>query len=142
MHLILRLAVVGTDSVAALVVSCELLLCLGYYLGLLLRACNYLDRCLFKLCSCDSLLIVSCRKQSRLINEVFKVCSCKADCRLCNCCKVNIGSKRLVSCVDLQNILSALYIGVADKYLSVKSARTKKCRVKDITSVGRSHNDD
>ena len=42
--------------------------------------------------------------------------------------------------MNFQYSFSALNVRIAHKYLSVKSARTKKCRVKYITSVCCSHN--
>ena len=44
--------------------------------------------------------------------------------------------------MNLEDFLSALDVGNVDVDLSVESARTHKCGVKDIRAVGCRHNDD
>ena len=51
--------------------------------------------------------------------------------------KVHVLGKRLVGGVDLQNVLAALDVGIADVDLAVKAAGTQQRGVEDVRAVGR-----
>ena len=129
MYGVLRLAVECADSVTCLVECRKALFFLAYNLRLLFWACNYLDGSFLYIRLSDSLSVVSCRKQSRLVYKVRKVCACKSCRTLCYCSKANIGSELFILCMNTQDSLSALDIGVAYCNLSVKTSGTEQCRV-------------
>lgn len=78
MYGVLRLAVERADSVTCLVECRKALFVLAYNLRLLFGTCNYLDGSFLYIRLSDSLSVVSCRKQSRLVYKVRKVCACKS----------------------------------------------------------------
>ena len=129
------------NSVTCLVISGELLCLFGHLMGFLFGA--YLNfKCGFvNFFHCDCLFASSCGKKSRLVEKVFKVCAREAYGCVCNAVKVNVGSKRLLSCVNLENFGSALCVGIVNGYLTVKSAGSQKCGVKDIGAVCGGNND-
>ena len=137
---ILRLAVERADSVTCLVECRKALFVLAYNLRLLFGTCNHLDGSFLYIRLSDSLSVVSCRKQSRLVYKVCKVCACKSCRTLCYCSKAYIGSELFILCMNTQDSLSALDVGVADSNLSVKTSGTEQCGVENITSVGSRNN--
>ena len=56
--------------------------------------------------------------------------------------EIDIGADRLFALVNLEDFLSALDIGVIDRDLAVKSARTQQRRIQNIAAVGRGNDDD
>src|SRR5699024_4870257 len=77
-----------------------------------------------------------------LIHQVFQICTSKAGSGLGNHRKVYVKAQGLVAGVNLQDLLTALYVGVADHDLTVKPARTQQGRVQDIPAVGGGDDDD
>ena len=73
--------------------------------------------------------------------EVLEVSAREALRCLSDDSEVNVGSERLVLCVYLEDILSALDIGISDNYLSVESTRTQERRVEYIAAVSCGDND-
>ena len=49
--------------------------------------------------------------------------------------QIHIFAQRLVLCMNLQNVFSTLNIRSSDRDLTIKSSRTKNCRVKNIHTV-------
>ena len=75
---------VKQNSVTCLVIRGQLLFLLAHNLGLLLGSHNNLDCSFLNLLHCDSLFIGTCRKQCRLVEQVFKVRAGKACGCLCD----------------------------------------------------------
>ena len=84
---------------------------------------------------------MSRRKQRRLVEKVGKVCAGKSDRRFCDGFKVNVTAHRFAFCVNFKNGNSALEIGIADRYLTVETTRTRQRGVEYVGAVGRCHND-
>ena len=123
------------------VVCRNLLILFRNLTGFLFRTYNNLHCCFFDFGHSNCHKLTLCRKKGCFIEKIFKVCTCKSNCCCCNLMQVDIGCQRFISCVNLKNILSALNVGITNCYLTVKTTRTKKCRVKDIRTVSSSNND-
>ena len=79
---------------------------------------------------------------SRLVHEVLKIrsgetCSCAGD-----LFKIYVLAQRLISGMDLKDVLAALHIRSSHRDLPVKTARTKDRRIQNVHSVGGRHDDD
>ena len=107
-----------------------------------LRADGHLYQCLFYIRLAYERFVLSCREESSFVEKVCKVCARKADCRLRNAREINRLFEGLVSCVNTENFLSALYIRIADCYLTVETTGAEKGGVKNIGAVCCRHNDD
>ena len=126
---------------ACLVVSGELLFLVAHLVRLLLRTYDNLNGRFLDFSHCDGLLVSPCGKQCSFVKKIFEVCADKADGRICNNSEVNVWCERLILGMNLEDSLSALCIGIADSYLTVKTAGSQQSRVKDIGTVCRSNDD-
>ena len=141
MYGIQSIEIVIGNRMAGLVIGREFLLFVGNLLGFLLRTYDNLYGGLFYLLLCKGFLAAACGKESRLIQEVLKVCAREAGCRARYLVEFDIGTYGLVARVNPEYGFTADNIGIVDCYLSIETARTKERRVKDVRSVCRGHND-
>ena len=86
-------------------------------------------------------VFLSCQ-DCRLIQEIFKIRSCKSGSRLRDLLKVNILAKRFPFRMNFQDLFPSLYIRPAYHNLPVKAAGAQDCRIQDIYTVGSGHYDD
>ena len=142
MHLVLRLAVVGGDSVARLVEAGQALILIRHDVALLLRAGNHLDGRLLDVHHGDGLAAASGSQQGRLVDQVFQVSAGEADGGLGDDPQVDVRAQRFILGVDLQDFLPALDIRIADHDLAVKASRTQQRGVEDVAAVGCGDDDD
>ena len=124
-----------------LVISCDLPVFFGNHSALLLRShSNFVDAFL-NVCHRDFWSSRSCRQDCSFIEHVFNICTSKANCYFCKNFEINIVIKRLVASMNFQNSFSATNIWNIDVHLSVKPARSQKCWIKNIRTVGCCQND-
>ena len=132
----------GYDSVAGFMVGCKLPFFFGDYPALLFRTCHYLQGSLVKLCHCNKLLVSACCQQRALVEEVFKIGTCKSGCAAGNALEIDVVAEPFPSGVYLKYLLTPTYIGNSHINLSVKASGTQKRVIKDIRTVRRSHDYD
>ena len=140
-HVVAMLHKFCDDCVSALVIRSDTLVGLGYETRFLCRTRHNLVDGLADVLHGDNLSIVSCRQNRGLVEDIFDIRAREASRKSCKGLEVDVRSKRFVACVYLKYFLSALDVGDVDVDLSVESARTHKCRVENIGTVGCRHND-
>ena len=141
-HRVLRRQRIRENRVSRLVIS-GLALFLRFDLIIaLLSAHRDFDKRFFDIDHADERLVFPRRKKSGLVEQVCKVRAGKADRRLRDLFEIHIVFKRLALRVHLQNVLSALDVGIVHRNLSVKSSRTQKRRIENVGTVGRGNHDD
>ena len=133
---VLRRQVVRGDGVPRLMEGGQAALMLRHDAAVLFRACNDLDHRILHILHHDDAAAALSRKQSRLVQQVRKVCAGEAGGRLGNDAEIDIVRQRLVLGVDLEDLLAAAPVGRAVIDLPVKASRAQKCRVEDVLSVG------
>ena len=141
-HAVAVLHKFGNDCVSTLMICGDALVGLRDDTALLCRTCHNLVDGFADILHVDERSILSCRKDCRFVQKVFNICARKARCQTCKTLEVDFVRERFVARVHLEDLLSALDVRDVDKDLTVKSARSHKCRVKDVNTVGCRHNDD
>ena len=129
------------DCVSCFVICGNSLVAVRDYSALLLRSCNYLVDTLEDIFHNDDFSVGSCRKNSRLVEQVFEVCTAETARHSRKNLEGYVVGKRFVSRMYFENFLSALNVGYVDVYLSVKSAGSQKRGVEYVRSVGSRHYD-
>ena len=130
------------NGMAGLMIGSDPFLLFGDYMALLFGSDADLDKCLFYILLLDVSAVRPCGCNGSLVEKVFQVRAGETGCGARDLLQVYIVSQGLIGRMDFQDLLSSLYIGAADRDLSVKAAGTKDRRVKDIDAVGRRHDDD
>ena len=126
--------------------TCLMICGLEFFLGFdlmvaLLLTNGDLDERFLDIDHADKGFILSRRKKCRFVEKVCKVCTCKANGGLRDLRKIYVAFQRLAAGMDLEDLFSALDIGITNGNLSVKTTGTKERRVKDIGAVGRRDDD-
>ena len=136
MHRVLARQIVHHYGVAGLMEGCELTLLLRDDPAVLFRAGNNLDDGFLNGFLPDHRFIPPPRQQRRLIEQVLQIRAGKACGTPGNFRQVHILRQRLVSGVDLQDLLPALDIRQPHIYLPVKPAGAQQRRIQDVHPVG------
>ena len=77
-------------------------------------------------------------KDSSLVDHISQIRThCPGSCK-CNVLKINSLIQMYISCMNLQDLDSSLQIRSVHNDTSVKTSRTKKCRIKNLRTVGSS----
>ena len=129
------------NGVTCFVISCTLLVRFGHNTALLLGAHDDLVDALVQLQIADHALARPCGKDGGFVEKIGKVRPGESARHAGDDLKIDIGSERLIAGMDLEDGLSALYVGKIDIDLSVKTAGAQQSAVKDIGTVGRRHDD-
>ena len=141
MHRVLRGAIIGRHSMASLMVRCQPLFVVCHHMALLLCSHYNLNGSFLDLCHSDRLQIPPRCQQSCFIQQVFQVRAGKTRRRLGNRFEFNVWRKRLSACMNLEDFLTALNVGIADHHLAVKTAGAHQSGVQNIRAVCRcNHN--
>ena len=124
-----------------LVVSRQLLFLIADLMGFLLRTDHNFDSRILDLLHRQRFLVLTCCQQRRLVQQVFKIRARKACRRLRDDFQINVRTERFSLGMDLQDLLSALDVGIADRDLPVKTTGTQQSGIENIGTVGRGNND-
>ena len=111
-------------------------LLVGKHTVLLLVSGNNNLNTLFKIRLCGKFPSVTDCTESRLIDNVGKFCTGSPNCSLGDLVKTDTVCNLDLLGMDFQDFLTSLQIRKLNRDPSVKTSRTKKCRIKGIRSVG------
>ena len=141
LHRVVALYIVGCHSVTCLVISGQALGLLGIFMALFLRAHLHTGGGVVNFCHSQCFLFAAHSQQSSLVEQVFQVCTGKADGVLSHFFQIHIRAKGLVAGMDFQNVLTALCIRSIHGNLAVKTTGAQQRRIQYIRPVGGSHYD-
>ena len=83
-----------------------------------------------------------CRINGCFIHQILKICTCKTCCCTGNLIQIHIIPQRLALGMHFKDFTTSLNIRTANANLTVETARTKDCRIKNIHTVCSCHNND
>ena len=133
---------VEENGVSRLVESGDALLLVGDHMALFLLADADLDEGFLDIGLCNIVPVRSRRADRSLVHEVFQIRAGETGSRAGDLLEIHVLAQRLVLGMDLEDVLSALYIRSSHRNLSVEAARTKNGGIKHVHTVGGRHDND
>ena len=97
---------------------------------------------IFKFSLCDDALVAASGKQCSFVAQVGQISTGEAGRTAGQNLGIDIRCQWLVLHMDLENLLTALHVGVANLNLAVKTARTQQRWIKHVRTVGCGDDDD
>ena len=131
---------VKQNGMAGLMISCNLFLLIRNNFTALLCSDSHLNKGLSNIFLNQISTSIFSRQNSRLIQQVFQLCTCKTSCSLSNLMKIHIVSQRFILGMNLQNLFSSFHIRNSHRHLAIKTSGTQDSRIQDIHAVGSCHN--
>ena len=130
------------ERMTAFMISRKLFLIIAHDLGLAFRPCHDTFDGLFKLRHKNLLFVAARRQKRRLIHEIAEISTRKARRTAGKDIKICILIHRLALRVYLEDSQTAPHIRFVDHNLAIETTRAQKCRIQDIRTVRRCHDDD
>ena len=127
---------------ARLVVGRQAAGALGLLVALLLRTGHDLQKTFLQILHQNAGTVGASGQQSGLIEQVFQIRAGEAHGSAGDDMQIHGIGQGLALGVDLEDLLAAVAVGLADIDLAVKAARTEQSRIENILTVRGRHDDD
>ena len=108
---------------------------------LALRTCEHTFDRLLHLRHMNLLLVAARGKERGLVHEIAEICACKSGSPACEHIKIDIIRNRFSLRMNLQDRLASAYIRLIYHNLTIESAGTQKCRIKNVRAIRRRNDD-
>ena len=106
-----------------------------------LKSHQYFIFCILEIFHHHAIGVMTSGKKRRFIDKICKISTRKSRCAFCKHVEINIRRKWHFASMHFQNSFATTNIRAINHYLTIKSARTKQCRVKHIRAICCRHND-